>query len=300
MADFTLELLHAADQEPLNAGATLSDITRFSAVWNALQDQDLGNDGLADNTLLLSSGDAFIPGLFYDASAAAFGAAGIADIQIQNELGFEAISFGNHEFDFGTRELSELITGQDVTDDSDAEDGFFDTVPKSIGSILGQEFQGAQFAYLSSNLDFSTDAFLAPLEVEGGQAPQANTVTSSVVIDVNGENIGVVGATTPTLASISSPGDVGISPAPFDSNPTDAQLDALAAEIQAEVDALLAANPGMNKVVLLSHMQQLSIEQALAARLVNVDIIVGGGSNTRLTDEDDRLRDGDTKQGDYP
>lgn len=65
MADtFTLELLHAADQEPLNAGATLSDITRFSAVWNALQNQDLGNDGLADNTLLLSSGDAVIPGLF--------------------------------------------------------------------------------------------------------------------------------------------------------------------------------------------------------------------------------------------
>jgi 2',3'-cyclic-nucleotide 2'-phosphodiesterase (5'-nucleotidase family) len=93
---------------------------------------------------------------------------------------------------------------------------------------------------------------------------------------------------------------VGISPAPFDANPTDAQLDALAAEIQAEVDALLAANPGMNKVVLLSHMQQLSIEVALAERLENVDIIVGGGSNTRLTDEDDRLRDGDTKQGDYP
>nr|WP_204142013.1 choice-of-anchor I family protein [Halomicronema sp. CCY15110] len=280
MDDFTLELLHIADQE---AGAlAVQDAPRLSAILNALAAQDLGNDGVADNTLRLSSGDAIIPGLFYDASAAAFGSAGIADIQIQNELGLQAIALGNHEFDFGTAELAGLIDGS------------------AAGSILGGDFVGAAFPYLSTNLDFSTDANLAPLEVEGGQAPQANTVTSSVVIDVNGENIGIVGATTPTLASISSPGDVGISPAPFDANPTAAQLDALAAEIQAEVDALLAANPGLNKVVLLSHMQQLSIELALAERLENVDIIVGGGSNTRLTDADDLLRDGDTKQGDYP
>ena len=43
-----------------------------------------------------------------------------------------------------------------------------------------------------------------------------------------------------------------------------AESDALAAEIQTEVDALLAANPGLNKVVLLAHMQQLNIERALA------------------------------------
>lgn len=283
MADtFTLELLHAADQEPLNAGATLSDITRFSAVWNALQNQDLGNDGLADNTLLLSSGDAVIPGLFYDASAGAFGSKGIADIQIQNELGFQAIAFGNHEFDFGTAELARLISGS------------------APGDIFGVDFAGTAFPYLSTNLDFSTDSNLAPLEVAGGQAPQANTVTSSTVIDVNGEAIGVVGATTPTLASISSPGGVGIAPAPFDPNPTDAQLDALAAEIQAEVDALLAANPGMDKVVLLAHMQRITIEEGLAARLRNVDIIVAGGSNTRLFDENDRPREGDSVQGEYP
>jgi len=121
-----------------------------------------------------------------------------------------------------------------------------------------------------------------------------------VVIDVNGEPIGVVGATTPTLDIISSPGGVGITPGDFDTNPTPAQLDALAAEIQAEVDALLAANPSLNKVVLLAHMQQLTIERELAKRLENVDIIVGGGSNTRLLDEDDRLRAGDSTQGTYP
>ncbi len=56
----------------------------------------------------------------------------------------------------------------------------------------------------------------------------------------------------------------------------------------------------MNKVILLSHMQVLSIEEQLASRLTNVDIIVGGGSNTRLFDETDAIRAGDSKQGDYP
>jgi len=267
---FTLELLHAADQE---AGiAAVSDAPRFSAVLNALRQQDLGNDGETDNTITLSSGDAFIPGVFYQGSEGAFGSPGIGDIQIQNELGFQAITLGNHEFDFGTEDLAALIDGS------------------AEGEILGSDFTGADFPYLSANLDVSTDENLAPLEVEGGQAPQPNSVTSSVVIDVNGEDIGVVGATTPTLASISSPGNVTISPSPFDSSPTDEQLDALAAEIQAEVDALLDANEDINKVILSSHMQQLSIEQGLAERLENVDIIIGGGSNTRLFDENDRAR----------
>jgi len=169
---FTLELLHVADQE---AGAlAVQDAPRLSAVMNALEAQDLGDDGVPDNTLRLSSGDAFIPGLFYEASGPVFGAGGIADIQIQNELGFQAIALGNHEFDFGPDALSELITGLNATSES-------------IGTILGSEFTGANFPYLSTNLNFASDEFLAPLEVAGGQAPQPNSVTSSVVIDVNGE-----------------------------------------------------------------------------------------------------------------
>ncbi|MFP4603060.1 MAG: bifunctional metallophosphatase/5'-nucleotidase, partial [Halochromatium sp.] len=285
---YTLELLHAADQEA--AVAAIQDAPNLSAVLNALRNQDLGNDGLPDNSLTLSSGDAIIPGLFFDASEAVFGSAGIADIQIQNELGFQALALGNHEFDFGTAMLAGLIDGSATGDFS----------ALSSSDLAGQDFTGADFPYLATNLDFATDANLAPLEEEGGQAPQANRVTSSVVIDVNDEPIGVVGATTPTLDIISSPGDLAIRPADFEVNPTPAQLDALAAEIQTEVDALLAANPGMDKVVLLAHMQQLDIERALAERLSHVDIIVAGGSNTRLFDDNDRIRDGDSDQGQYP
>lgn len=280
MENFTLELLHFADQEA--GAAAVVDAPNLSAVLNALRAEDVGGDGEADNTLTLSSGDAIIPGLFFDASDAVYGSAGIADIEIQNQLGVQAIALGNHEFDFGTATLSGLIDGS------------------AEGTILGGDFTGTDFPYLSANLDFAPDADLAGLAVEGGGAPQANSVTSSVVIDVNGENIGVVGATTPTLGSISNPGSVGIQPTPFGADPTDAELDALAAEIQNEVDALIAANAGLNKVILLSHMQQISIEQMLAERLSNVDIIVAGGSNTRLFDDDDRPRDGDSDQGQYP
>ncbi|MDF1727093.1 MAG: ExeM/NucH family extracellular endonuclease [Sulfitobacter sp.] len=277
---FTLELFHVADQEASTAAVV--DAPHLSAIYNTLEGADLKNDGEVDNSLFLSSGDAFIPGLFFSASETVYGSGGIADIQIQNELGIKAIALGNHEFDFGTDTLAGLIDGS------------------APGMILGTDFIGAQFPYLSTNLDFSTDVNTAPLEVAGGAAPQANTLTSSVVIDVNGEPIGVVGAVTPTLGIISSPGDLAISPTSFDGTPTSAQLDALAAEIQLEVDALLAANTSLNKVVLLAHMQRIDIEQGLAVRLENVDIIVAGGSNSRLFDNDDRIRPGDSDDGAYP
>lgn len=202
---------------------------------------------------------------------------GRGDVLIQNALGVQAIAFGNHEFDQGTAVVRDLIQ------------------PNAAAG-----YPGTAYPYLSGNLNFATDANLAGLVVPAGQAPRPNSITSSVVFDVNGETVGVVGATTPWLRTISSPGGVGVAPAPFSGTPTTAELDALAAEIQADVDALIAANPGLNKVILLAHMQQISIEQALAERLRHVDIIVAGGSNTRLFDGDDVTRPGDSVQGPYP
>ncbi|SFA40790.1 2',3'-cyclic-nucleotide 2'-phosphodiesterase/5'-or 3'-nucleotidase, 5'-nucleotidase family [Paracoccus halophilus] len=268
---FRLNLLHFSDQEA-NASST-EDAPNLSAVLNALRDQDLGADGV----LTVTSGDALIPGLFFDASTAVYGAPGIADILIQNELGIDAIALGNHDFDLGTEVLADLISG-----------------------AAAEGFGGTAFPYLSTNLDFSTDPNLAPLAVEGGQAPQGNSVTSSVIIETGGEQVAVIGATTPTLSRISSSGEVTVMPVWADTIPTAEEIAALAEIIQAEVDALLAANPDLNKVVLATHMQQLSIEEALAPLLENVDVIVAGGSNTRLVDENDRLRDGDSAQGTYP
>ncbi|MBW4671526.1 MAG: choice-of-anchor I family protein [Cyanomargarita calcarea GSE-NOS-MK-12-04C] len=274
--NFQLQLLHASDQE---AGIpALDDAPRFSAVLNALKNQDANNDKLPDyaNTILLSSGDAYIPSLFLNAAAdpslaplVGKAGEGRADIVIQNELGFQAIAFGNHEFDLGTPLVKSLL----------APDG---------------AYPGAKFPYLSSNLNFAPDTNLAPLVTADGQEASTipNKIAKSTVITTNGERIGVVGATTPTLRRISSPGSVGVLPA----DATD--IAALAAEIQKSVDALKAT--GINKIVLLAHMQQIAIEQQLAGLLKDVDIIMAGGSNTLLTDATDRLRAGDTKQGNYP
>ena len=274
---FTLQLLHAADQEA--SVAAIEDASNFSAVLDALRNEDADGDGVADfNTVTLSSGDAFIPSPFSAASAEVYDGVARGDILIQNALGFEAIALGNHEFDFGAGTVADLVAADEEAD-----------------------YPGTNFPYLSANLDFSTDEDLAPLAVESGQEASEipNSVTDSTIITVNGEQIGVVGATTPTLPSISSPGDVTVNPVEFNSNnPED--ISALAAEIQGSVDSLLADNPDLNKVVLLAHFQQLAIEEAVSAELSDVDVIVAGGSNTILADDTDRLRPGDESGGVYP
>jgi len=198
------------------------------------------------NTVKLTSGDLWIPGAFYSATG------GEADVRINSAI-FDAAVLGNHEFDLGTDPLAGLI----------------------------EDF--AEFPYISSNLDFSTDSNLSDLIVPGGQEVSTipNSVTNNAVITVNGETIGLVGATTPLIPSISSPGDVTV----FPSNPED--LGSLAAIIQQEVDTFTAQ--GIDKVILLAHLQQLSNEITLASLLRDVDVIIAGGSDTLLANPDDRI-----------
>ena len=117
------------------------------------------------------------------------------------------------------------------------------------------------------------------------------SLARSAVVTVSGQRVGIVGATTPSLASITGSGAIAVGPSPY-------TLDELAAIIQNSVDAL--TTQGINKVILLAHMQRIDIEQALAEKLRGVDIIVAGGSNTLLADETDRLRPGDVAVDTYP
>lgn len=266
--NFQLQILHASDME--SGIPALTDAVNFSTVVNALRDDYA-------NTLILTSGDNYIPGPFFSASSdpglsgvPGIGAPAIgrADIAILNEIGFQAAAFGNHEFDLG---------------------------PNTVGDLIRRSggYPGTQFPYLSTNLNFAGESSLAGLVVPDGQAPRPNSIAKSVVLTVGGERIGIVGATTPTLPAISSPGPgIVVTPSPFAGSPTPAQLDALAAEIQTSVDALTAT--GINKVILLAHMQQLFIERELAKRLKDVDVVIAGGSHSLLPDSTDRLRPGDT------
>ena len=269
---FTLQLLHASDMDS-SVGA-LDNVENFSAILDGFRGQ------FPQNTLVVSSGDNYIPGPRYyaagdDSTAEALGipANGRGDVALLNSLGFQASAVGNHELDHGTGNFANII-GSEIDDSG--------------------TYPGATFPYLSSNLVFSNDANLERLVVPDGQDAMlmAGSLAESAVVTVGGERIGLVGATTPTLTSITTAGDIIVEPADAD------DTDQLAKIIQASVDDL--SDQGIDKIVLLAHMQRIEIEKELAAKLKDVDIIVAGGSNALLADETDRIRAGDERVGDYP
>ncbi|MDZ4187346.1 MAG: bifunctional metallophosphatase/5'-nucleotidase [Hydrogenophaga sp.] len=269
---YTLQLLHFSDADgsdttALNSVASLSGlITQFRAAYPS-------------NTLLVSSGDNYIPGPRFNASydpslKTLLGTenVGRADIALLNAMGVQASAIGNHELDLGTREFAGMISASGA-------------------------WTGAQFPYLSYNVDFSTDSNTKPLAVANGgtSSGQNGKVTGWSRISVGGETIGLIGAGSPVFKNITSTDGLTFTPAMTSSN---VDIDGLAAEIQKGVDEITAA--GINKIVLLAHMQTLDTEKALASKLRNVDIIVAGGSNTLLADSNDVLRTGAVAAGDYP
>jgi 2',3'-cyclic-nucleotide 2'-phosphodiesterase / 3'-nucleotidase / 5'-nucleotidase len=294
-APFQLQILHASDFE---AGIpAVDDAVGFSAVLNRLRtDPNLPSNVIA-NTLTLSSGDNYIPSPFLNASSdpSLNGVGGLGtgtsvigrgDIGILNALGIQASALGNHEFDLGVRQVRDILRN-------------------SGGN------PGTNFPYLSTNLDFAPEIAAGNLSASDLASNQTtaeastikNKIAKSTVITLPGndgilgtaddQRIGIVGATTPTLPNISSSGSIIVTP----QNPTD--YAGLAAEIQSTVDVL--TGEGINKIILLAHMQQLNIERdELAPRLKDVDVIIAGGSHTLTSDANDILRTGDISRGDYP
>uniref|UniRef100_E6VL91 5'-Nucleotidase domain protein n=1 Tax=Rhodopseudomonas palustris (strain DX-1) TaxID=652103 RepID=E6VL91_RHOPX len=289
---YTLQILHASDFEAgLNAVGRAGN---FAAIVDYLEETYA-------NSITLSSGDNFIPSPFFNAGSDAslkevYEAAlesyyglvsgqlsispgfGTADMAMLNIIGIQASAIGNHEFDAGTK-------------------AFADIIKQTSG------YPGAQFPYLAANLDFSADPNLASVytgTVQNGNAysgfpPVAGIgkkIAPTTIIEEGGEKIGVVGATTQIVQSISSTGGVEV----IGDNVDD--MAALAAILQPTIDGLLAQ--GINKIILVSHLQQLALEKALAPLLHGVDVIIAGGSHTLLADETDVLRAGDAAADTYP
>ena len=271
-AAFTLQLLHISDADGSDSTA-LNSVANLSGMIQKFRAQ------YPQQTLTVSSGDNYIPGPRFNAANdsslnATLGVAevGRADIAFLNAMGVQASAIGNHELDLGTRQFADMI--------------------RSSGA-----WSGARFPYLAYNVDFAADSDVASLKLaNGGKASeQSGKLTGWTMVDVGGQKIGVIGASSPVFANITSPGKLQFMPALTSS---EVDVTGLASVIQKGVDEMTAA--GINKVVLLAHMQTLAIEKALAQRLKNVDIIVAGGSNTLLSDANDVLRTGDKSAGDYP
>ena len=309
---YTLQILHASD---LEAGlAALERAPNFAAVIDWLEDTHA-------NSITLSGGDNILPSPFFnagadpalratfievmnefyglpadvngDGTADSYGdlreSLGRVDIAMMNIMGFDASAMGNHEFDQGTGVLAEIIKA--------------DYRAAGLGN---DRWMGIMFPYLSANLDFSNDPNLASVYtdellevtdfVSGPAQSLANQsvpkIAPSAIIEEGGEKIGLVGATTQILAAISSPGATTVK------GPDANDMQALADILQPYVDELMAA--GVNKIVLMSHLQDINLEKALAPLLTGVDVIVAAGSHTLSADANDRLAAGDTAQGDYP
>jgi 2',3'-cyclic-nucleotide 2'-phosphodiesterase (5'-nucleotidase family) len=146
----------------------------------------------------------------------------------------------------------------------------FDFGPDVLADfILG--FERTRPTYLSSNLDFSQEPRLQALFDQG-------RIAASVVVKERGEVFGIIGAVTPMLPFISSPRNVVV-------------MADVAAAVQAEVEKLEAM--GVNKIILISHLQSVQEDLELAPMLRGVDIMVAGGGDEVLANAGDLLLPGD-------
>ncbi|NNF10088.1 MAG: bifunctional metallophosphatase/5'-nucleotidase, partial [Acidimicrobiia bacterium] len=250
-ADFTLTLLHNNDGESqlVNAGSGLEDfggVARFKTLVDGLRADAAAN---GNGVLMLSSGDNFLAGPEFNASLE--NGIPFYDALAIEAIGYDAISLGNHDFDFGPDVLAQFLSS-------------YSSAPP----------------YLSANLDFSGEPALQAF-VDSG------VISASTVVTTAGEDVGIVGAITTGLRSISSPRNVVI-----DFN--------LVAAIQTEIDALVAS--GVNKIVLISHLQGIDEDIALLAELSGVDVAIAGGGDELLANPGDPLVPGEEGDvfGAYP
>ena len=149
--------------------------------------------------------------------------------------------------------------------------------------VLADFIQGTQpqIKFLSANLDFSAEPKLKAL-FDAGRIKKSTVVEAS-----DGTKVGVIGIVTPRLPSISAPRKVKVQ-------------DKLREIVQDEVDKL--EKQGIKIIVLLSHLQDISIEVELIKSISGVDVVIAGGGDELLTNNKDMLVPGDEKsiRGPYP
>ncbi|MBX2880151.1 MAG: 5'-nucleotidase/apyrase family protein [Granulosicoccus sp.] len=138
----------------------------------------------------------------------------------------------------------------------------FDDGPEVLRGFM----DAVSFPVLMSNADVTREKLLA------------DVLKKSTIIERGGEKLGLIGLTPQDTAELASPGkNITFS-------------DPVAA-VQAEVDSLTAA--GVNKIIVLSH-SGYGVDQRVAAGVEGVDVIVGGHSNTLLSNLQER------SSGPYP
>ncbi|WP_342545839.1 5'-nucleotidase C-terminal domain-containing protein [Lysinibacillus sp. FSL K6-4013] len=190
--------------------------------------------------LLLHAGDVFSGTLYFNEFK------GQADLAIMNLMKYDAMTFGNHEFDLGS-------------------------TPEGHQALV-DFIKGANFPFISSNVDFSGDEKFTGLFSDLiSSEPEKGKIYNGVIKEVNGEKIGIFGLTTAETIDISSPGNV--------------KFDNYIAEAKKAVEAF--EGQGVDKIIALTHIgyddnAAIDNDLTLAKEVEGIDIIVGGHSHTEL------------------
>lgn len=190
-------------------------------------------------TLLLDAGDVF-SGTLYSTTFK-----GMADVDFMNDLGYDAMTFGNHEFDQN----------------------------KDHPEYLRNFVEAAKFPFASANIDFtSKNSELADryhndiVTIGEGDTAYNGNIYPAVIKDVYGEKVGVFGLTTEDTVGLSSPGDkISFKDHIESAKNTVAMLEA----------------KGVNKIIAVTHLGY-TVDKNLAAAVDGIDIIVGGHSHTKI------------------
>lgn len=121
--------------------------------------------------------------------------------------------------------------------------------------VLADFVAGLNFPVVVANVDFSASDILA------------DKFVPSVVVDVNGQQVGVIGLITADTVFSSSPGDELVF------------TDDYAGVANAAAADLIAQ--GVNKIILLTHTG-INIDTSFIEQLEGVDVVIGGHSHTLL------------------
>lgn len=235
LADFTLEILHINDFHSRFESITKSDSTcnaegeqkgecfgGIARLKTAIDGKREAAKAAGSNLVLLSAGDEFQGSLFYTQYKSQIVA------EFMNDMGFDVVATGNHEFDDGPAEFARFL-------------------------------DAAKFPIVGGNFDTTKDP-----DLKG--RPQG-----SIVLDIGGEKVAVIGATTEETPEIATVGDVKFS--------------AVIYWVAGEVKKYQAE--GVNKIVVLSHIGY-ELDKKLAAAVTGIDVIVGGHSHTFLSSTDEK------------
>jgi 2',3'-cyclic-nucleotide 2'-phosphodiesterase (5'-nucleotidase family) len=121
------------------------------------------------NSLLVDAGDVFSGTLYFNQYQ------GQADLEFMNNLKYDAMTFGNHEFDKDSNVLASFITK-------------------------------AQFPFVSANVNVSKDPALGVLfKDELSTSPEGGKIYPAIIKEIDEEKVGIFGLTTEDTTFLASP-----------------------------------------------------------------------------------------------